>query len=95
MPAKMIPPTSAANPVQRSRPAVVSIFPSSWRVFVNGLAFLDGVITGNPGLSSGFYCVAAGMKQLSNDAVTAAFHALHHDHLALVLGLGHTSDKAN
>ena len=28
------PPTSVANPVLRTRPAVVGIFPSSWRLFV-------------------------------------------------------------
>jgi hypothetical protein len=35
------------------------------------------------------------LEQLSNDRVAAAFHAVHHDGFALVLGLGHTADKAN
>jgi hypothetical protein len=37
----------------------------------------------------------AGMKQLSNNAVAAAFHAVHHDRFALVLRFGHTPDEAN
>jgi hypothetical protein len=35
------------------------------------------------------------MKQLSDDMVTAAFHAVHHDCFTLVLRLGHTPDEAN
>jgi hypothetical protein len=35
------------------------------------------------------------MKQLSNNAVAAAFHAVHYDRFALVLRFGHTPDEAD
>lgn len=35
------------------------------------------------------------MKLLTNDAMSAAFHAIHHDHFALVLRFGHPPDEAN
>ena len=35
------------------------------------------------------------MKQLSNNAVAAAFHAVHHDRFAFVLRFGNTPDEAD